>query len=178
MSDKIYEAFLRQQLEAGMALANNSDVLALTPLPGSEPPSRYIAHFSGRNGLVRDPRGGIVEFDKFVVGICFPEDYLRRVNIPQVLTYLGPHPDPWHPNIRPPFVCAHIEPGSSLVDILYACFEIWTWNLFATGDEGLNHAASQWSRKQERSRFPVDRRPLKRRSMQLEVTAPPGKEAE
>jgi hypothetical protein len=49
------------------------------------------------------------------------------------------------------------------VDILYACYEIWTWNLYATGDEGLNHAASQWSRQQNRSRFPIDRRPLKRR---------------
>ena len=103
--------------------------------------------------------------------------FIDRAELTTLPHDLGPHPDPWHPNIRPPFVCAHIEPGSSLVDILYACFEIWTWNLFATGDEGLNHAASQWSRKQERSRFPVDRRPLKRRSMQLEVTTTPGKEA-
>jgi hypothetical protein len=73
-------------------------------------------------------------------------------------------------------VCAHIEPGTPLVDILYACHEIWTWNLFATGDEGLNHAASQWSRQQERSRFPIDRRPLKRRAVQLAVTAAPAKE--
>jgi hypothetical protein len=175
MSDPIYEAFLRQQFKEGMALASSSDVLDLTPLPG-EPPCRFIAHFEGRRGLVRDPRGQIMEFEKFIVGIWFPEDYLRRVNIPQVLTYLGPHPEPWHPNIRPPFVCAHIEPGTALVDILYACHEIWTWNLFATGDEGLNHAASQWSRKQERSRFPIDRRPLKRRVVQVDVTAAPGKE--
>ena len=104
-------------------------------------------------GWCATQRGQIVEFEKFMVGIWFPEDYLRRVNIPQVLTYLGPHPEPWHPNIRPPFLCAHIEPGTALVDILYACHEIWTWNLFATGDEGLNHAASQWSRKQ--AAFPI-----------------------
>jgi hypothetical protein len=176
MSDLIYEAFLRRQLEAGMALAESSDVLQLIPLPGSEPPSRFVAHFSGRKGLVRNQRGAIVEFDRFVVGVNFPDDYLRRVNIPQVLTYLGPHPDPWHPNIRGPFVCLHIEPGTSLVDILFACFEIWTWNLFATGDEGLNHAAAQWSRKQDRSRFPVERRPLKRRSVPIDVTAAAGKE--
>ncbi len=177
MNDPIYTAFLRRQFEEGMALAAASDVLDLTPLPDGEPPSRYLAHFEGRKGLVRDPRGNIVEFDKFIVGIWFPEDYLRRVKIPQVLTYLGPHPEPWHPNIRPPFVCAHIEPGTSLVDILYVCAEIWTWNLFATQDEGLSHPASQWSRKQARSRFPIDRRPLKRRSVQLEVTTAPGKEA-
>ena len=176
MSDAIYEAFLRRQLEEGMALAKSSDVLDLTPLPGGDPPCRYIAHFEGRRGLVRDQRGQIVEFEKFMVGIWFPEDYLRHVNIPQVLNYLGPHPEPWHPNIRPPFLCAHIEPGTALVDIIYACHEIWTWNLFATGDEGLNHAASQWSRKQERSRFPIDRRPLKRRAEPADVTAAAGKE--
>ena len=175
MSDKIFEAFLRRQLEEGMALADSSDVLDLTPLAGGEPPFRYIAHFEGRRGLVREPGGQIVEFEKFMVGIWFPEDYLRRVNIPQVLTYLGPHPDPWHPNIRRPFLCAHIEPGTGLVDILYACHEIWTWNLFATGDEGLNHAASQWSRKQDRSRFPIDRRPLKRRALLLDVATVTGK---
>jgi len=175
MSDKIFEAFLRQQFEEGMALADSSDVLDLTPLSGGEPPVRYIAHFEGRLGLVREPGGQIVEFEKFMVGIWFPEDYLRRVNIPQVLTYLGPHPDPWHPNIRRPFLCAHIKPGTGLVDILYACHEIWTWNLFATGDEGLNHAASQWSRKQDRSRFPIDRRPLKRRALQLDVATVTGK---
>lgn len=176
MRDQIYQVFLRRQLEDGMALAGNSDVLDLTPLPDGDPPFRYIAHFEGCRGLVRDEGGQIVEFKKFMVGIWFPDDYLRRVNIPQVLTYLGPHPAPWHPNIRPPFLCAHIEPGTTLVDILYACHEIWTWNLFATGDEGLNHAAAQWSRKQERSRFPIDRRPLKRRAVQIGVTAAPGKE--
>lgn len=165
MNDRILEAFLRRQFEEGMALAGSSDVLELIPLPGEDPPSRYIAHFEGCNGLVRDTRGRIVEFDKFAVGIWFAEDHLRRVNPAQVLSYLGPHHEPWHPNLRPPFICAHIEPGTGIVDVLYAAFEIWTWNLFATHDEGLNHAASQWSRKQDRRRFPIDRRPLKRRSM-------------
>jgi hypothetical protein len=175
MTDKIREAFLRRQFEEGMELVGNSDVLDLTPLTDGDKPCRYIAHFEGLRGLVRNDQGQIVMHDKFMVGIWFPEDYLRRVDIPQVLTYLGPHPDPWHPNIRPPFVCAHITPGTGLVDILYTCYEIWTWNLYATGDEGLNHAASQWSRKQERSRFPIDRRPLKRRTVQTNVTEAPGR---
>lgn len=175
MSDKIYEAFLRRQFEEGMALTNSSDVLDLTPLPGGEPPFRYLAHFEGRRGLVRDQRGQIVEFDEFIVGVWFPEDYLRRVTITQVLTYLGPHPEPFHPNLRPPFSCMHVEPGTGIVDILYACHEIWTWNLFATGDDGLNRSAAQWSRKQDPSRFPIDRRPLKRRAVQLDVTDAPGK---
>jgi len=164
MKDKIFEAFLRRQFEEGKALAASSDALELIAMPDGDPPSRYIAHFERCNGLVRDARGAIVEFDKFAVGIWFADDHLRRVNPAQVLTYLGPHPDPWHPNLRPPFICTHIEPGTGLVDILYACFEIWTWNLFATHDEGLNHAASQRSRKQDRNRFPIDRRPLQRRT--------------
>jgi len=158
----VYQAFLRRQFQEATALAADSDVLKVTPLPGGGPPCRYLAHFEGCRGLVRNPRGQIVEFAKFIVGIWFPEDYLRHVNIPQVLTYLGPHPEPWHPNIRAPFLCAHITPGTALVDILYACQEIWTWNLFYTGDEGLNHAAAQWARRQEPARFPIDRRPLKR----------------
>ena len=177
MSDQIYEAFLRRQHEEGMALARSSDVLKLLPLPGGEPPSRYLAHFTGRKGLVHDAQGGIVEFDRFSVGIWFRHDYLRRVEVPEVLTYLGPNQRPWHPNLRAPFICAHIEPGTALVDLLYVCLEIWTWNLFATGDEGLNHAASQWARRQDRNRFPIDRRPLKRRLKQLEPGASAGKEA-
>ena len=162
-NDPIYEAFLHLQLEEGTALAASSDVLKLVPLPGKLP-THYLAHFEGCQGLVRNKFGQIVEFDQLGVAIWFPEDYLRHVNIPQVLTYLGPHPEPWHPNIRPPFICAHVEPGTSLVDLLYACFELWTWNLYATDDDGLNRAASQWSRHQPRSRFPIDRRPLKRRT--------------
>jgi hypothetical protein len=166
--DRVYEAFLAKQFEEGLALARRSDILKLSPMPG-EPACRYVAHFDGGKGLVAQRDGQIVEFDQFVVGICFPEDYLRHVDIPNVLTYLGPHPSPFHPNIRPPFVCMHLAPGTGLVDILHACYELWTWHLFATSDEGLNHAASQWSRQQDRKRFPIDRRPLKRRMAQLAV---------
>src|SRR6185369_645090 len=120
MSDKIFEAFLIQQFAEGLELARSSDVLKLIPMPGGDPPSRYIAHFKGRNGLVGDDRGDIVEFDHFAVGIRLPDDYLRPVNVAEVLTYLGPHHRPWHPHFRPPFICVHIEPGTSLVDVIYA----------------------------------------------------------
>ena len=170
MSDKIFTAFLNRQFEEGRALARQSDVLKLLPLPGDNPPCRYIARFAGCKGLVRDAHGQIVEFDQFTVGIFLRDDYLRRVEVSEVLTYLGPHPQPWHPNLRPPFICAHVEPGTPLVDLLFVCFELWTWNLFATGDEGLNHTASQWSRRQDKTRFPIDRRPLKRRSVPTRPT--------
>ncbi len=174
--DNVREAFLHKQLEEGMALARQSDILKLAPMPG-EPICRYIAHYDGGKGLVIQHDGQIAEFDQYTVGICFPEDYLQHVEIPNVLTYLGPHPAPFHPNIRAPFICMHLEPGTGLVDILYACYEMWTWNLFATPDEGLNHAAAQWSRSQSRKRFPIDKRPLKRRVTRVEAIPPTTMEA-
>ncbi|PWU21224.1 MAG: hypothetical protein C5B50_02235 [Verrucomicrobia bacterium] len=168
MSDHIREAFLRRQYKEGMALAAESDIFDLTPLTDSDPPSRYLAHFSCR-GLVRDGRGKIVEFDQFRVGIWFTPDYLRYANVAQSLTYLGPHRFPWAPNIRNPFLCAHIAPGTPLVDLIYVCYELWTWRLFATHDDGLNPAASQWARNQKSFRFPIDNRPLKRRSVRTGV---------
>jgi hypothetical protein len=161
--DAVYDGFLRRQWEEGSALARQCNILELSRLPG-DPASQFIAQFEDCKGLVEDDGGRIVEFDRFVVGICFPPDYLRRADVPGLITYLGPHPAPFHPNIRAPFICAHLRTGTGLVDILYACYELWTWHLYATGDEGLNHAASQWSRQQQRRRFPIDPRPLKRRT--------------
>lgn len=86
--DQVFESFLHKQLDDGMALARSSDVLKLTALPGN-PPSRYVAHFDGSKGLVQRPNKQIVEFDQCIIGICFSENYLRQVNIPEVLTYLA-----------------------------------------------------------------------------------------
>ena len=67
-----------------------------------------------------------------------------------------------------------LEPGTGLVDLLHVLHELWTWNLWATGDEGLNHAAAQWARRQDPGRFPIDRRPLKRRSRGIPAALAPG----
>ena len=160
--DRIFQAFRERQYGEGMALAAESDRLELIPLDGPAP-HLYRARFDAR-GLIKDRSGRVVEADGFEVGIRFPEDYLRRAHSGQVLTYLGPHRRPWHPNIHMhvPFICLHMDPATTLVDLLYSCFEIWTWNLYQTGDNGLNPAASQWARRQGEQRFPVDRRPLKR----------------
>lgn len=166
--DKIFEEFLERQQQEGLALAAQSDILELTPMNG-RPSDRYLAEFHCR-GLVQDDTGAVTEFNRFAVGIWFPGDYLRRLDMSLILTYLGPAPRPWHPNIRPPFICTHITPGTPLVDILYNCYELFTWRLKNTGDDGLNHAASQWARHQDPSWFPIDRRPLRRRKLKLEVT--------
>jgi hypothetical protein len=164
MSDLIYSDFLNRQVEEGLALADQSDLLALRPLPGPVP-AHFLAEFRCR-GLVRDSAGHIVEHDCFVVGIWFPPDYLRRtVHVSHVLTYLGPAERPWHANINPPFICMNLWAGMGLTQILHALFDLLTWNSHACHD-ALNAEAAQWARNQPQSRFPVDRRPLKWRASQ------------
>ena len=167
MSDLVFNAFLERQHKEGTALAASSDFLTLVPFSGV-PPTHYIAEFSSKGIIKRGDE--IVEHAHWAVGICFPPDYLRRpVDVAQVLTYLGSAREPWHPNIRPPFVCMHLSPGAPLAEILYGLHDLLTWNLYSTSDEGLNHAAAQWARNQGPDRFPIDRRPLKRRAVALAV---------
>ena len=164
--DSILSAFLSAQHRAGMALAAESDLLNLIPFGGT-PPNRYVAEFSCR-GLVRS-NGEIVEHDFWAVGITFPSNYLRQsLDVANLLTYLGPHPEPWSPNMQiggpPSLICLHVGNGSGLLEILGGLFDLITWNLYSTSDEGLNHEAAQWCRNQLSEvpdRFPVDRRPLK-----------------
>jgi len=167
MMDAVLNGFLERQFEEARALARDSDLLELVPIDGP-PPQHYIASYRAK-GLALGPDGQVVEAGRCDVGIWLPSDYLRRVEPAQVFTYLGPEPSPWHPNIRPPYICLHLRPGTPLVEILYSCYEIWTWFLYGTADEGLNHAAAQWARSQDPGRFPIDRRPLKRRELRLGV---------
>src|SRR5271169_7257223 len=167
MSDKTYESFLRQQQVDALALAKASDVMTIMPEP-SELPARYVAVYNAR-GLVQTGSGSIDSFDCFAAQIWMPPDYLLRAEPPEVFTYLGPHPRPWHPNVQPPYICIILRPGTPLVNLLYALYELWTWSLRATRDNGLNPAAAQWARAQDPGRFPIDRRPLKRRRLNLEV---------
>ena len=170
MADKVTAAFMERQFEEGMTLTKGSDMLELVPVSG-KPPQTYIASYRAR-GLVRTDEGEVKEGNRCDVRIWLPDDYLRRAESVQVLSYLGPSRHPWHPNIlpRPPYViCVHLSPGTPLVDLLYTCFELWTWTLYGTRDDGFNPAASQWARNQDQSRFPVDRRPLKRRALRFRV---------
>jgi hypothetical protein len=161
--DLVLEGFLARQREAGSALAQESDLLDLVPLDGP-PTQRYRAKFSCR-GLIRSPDGEIREADHFEVGIWFPADYLRRVEPLEVLTWLGPR-QIHHPNIsdRVPLICVgRFGPGTALVDLLYMCFEVITYQkVTMREDDALNHDACVWAR-QHQHLFPVDRRPLKRR---------------
>lgn len=167
--DAVRDAFLLRQYEEGKALAHASDILRLEPLDGA-PPDRYIAEFQCK-GLVRPPNADVAEAERFLVGIWFPSDYLRRAEPWQVLTWLGPR-RVFHPNISDvaPFICVgRLAPGTTLVDLLYQCFEIITYKkVTMREDDALNKAACAWARDHQH-RFPVDPRPLKRRTLQLSV---------
>lgn len=166
--DTIFQAFLARQHSEGMALAEASDMLHLQPL-GPAPAQHYLARFRCR-GLVRE-RGAIVEADSFLIGVMFPDDYLRCKHSTAVVTMLDPN-TVWHPNIRGPAVCVGQMPGgTTLVDILYQVFEIITYNkVTMREDDALNREACSWTRN-NLDRFPIDARPLKRRTQRPRVAA-------
>lgn len=172
MSDRIIQGFRAHQYEDVTSLAKASDVVEILPVEG-DPPARYIISVRAK-GLIQGKADRIMEADRCDIMIWLPDDYLRRAEAVQVLTYLGPSRRPWHPNIRPPYICMNIRPGTPLVDLTYACFSLWTWDLYYTGDNGLNPAASQWARNQPPGRFPVDRRPLRRRHVKLKISVAEG----
>jgi hypothetical protein len=157
--DLVYHSFLERQYEDAQALSHASDLLDIEVLPAN-PPSVYVATFRC-HGLVRDASGSTRIHDHWKVGIRFPGQYLRRAyQVPEILTYLGNVPTPWHPNIKPPFVCLRIEVGMKLKEIIHGLYDLITWNLYASHD-ALNDAAAQWARQQPAKTFPLDTRPLK-----------------
>jgi hypothetical protein len=166
--DHVLIGFLQTQYDRGLALAAQSDLFELIPLPSrSGPPSRYLANFHCR-GLIREADGAIGECNFFSFGIWFSPEHLRKPD-PLVVTVLEPT-NVFHPNIRGPFVClGHISPGISLVDLLYQIFEIVVYRNWAPHD-GLNGDACQWAR-HHADRFPTDPRPLKRRAVSMTVTS-------
>jgi len=169
MADKILESFLARQLEEGMALARGSDILDLLPVGGT-PPSRYLAEYRCV-GAVRDA-SSVVAADRFQVGVYFPPDYLRTVDPALVLTLLAPA-QVWHPNVRAPFICAgHVTPGTGLVDLLHRVYEILSFHkVNMREDDALNREACAWARANVH-RFPLDPRPLARRTTQAQSGPP------
>jgi ubiquitin-protein ligase len=168
-SDLIFQRFLARQIEEGLALGQSSDLLDLH-IP-STPPPHFVAEFHCM-GLVREGEGEIREANEFHVGIWFPPDYLRRVDPFQILRMYTSHV--WHPNVSReiPLICiGRLTPGTALVEILYQLFDILTYQKYnPREDDSLNKAACAWARANQ-DRFPVDRRPLKRQPLGLEVRA-------
>ena len=165
VGNPIYENFMRHQLEEGMELANSSDLLRLH-VPPMSPPT-FIAEFHC-NGLIREGDGEIKVANEFRVGIWMGPDYLRRADAFEMLRMFTPNV--WHPNVSRihPLICVgRLVAGTPLVDILYQIFEVLTYTKWNTAD-GMNNAACAWAREHQ-NEFPIDRRPLKRRTLNLEV---------
>jgi len=168
--DSVFQGFLKRQFEEGMALAAQSDLLDLIP-QGSFPPDTYIAQYTCK-GLVMGSDGSVQEAVRFLVGIHFPADYLRRrCHPPEVILLLEPV-NVWHPNVSMdnPFICPGLlQPGTTLVQILYQVFEILSFKkVNMRENDALNKRACSWCR-QNIHRFPIDKRPLKRRTVGVQV---------
>jgi hypothetical protein len=165
--DPIYRRFMERQLTEGLELARSSDLLHLH-VPPLAPP-HFVAEYLCK-GLTRDAGGEIREASNFQVGIWFPPDYLRRADPFEMLRLFTP--GVWHPNISHdlPLICiGRLTPGTSLVDILYQTYEILSYQRYnPREDDSLNKIACAWAR-ENKQWFPTDRRPLKRRPMNLEV---------
>ena len=160
MNDDPRERFLARQLAEGTALAQDSDLLELTPSEG-DPPQAYVARFRCKGLVLQD--GDVHEANEFVVGIRFPDDYLLRANPMQVVRWLGP-PTIFHPDISDlaPFISmGQLLPGTGLVEILCRVFAIISYQQASLREgEVMNPAACAWAR-QNCDRFPIDRRPLR-----------------
>lgn len=167
--DRIYRNFLHRQAVEAADLQAQSDLLQLSPLgaPG-KPADRYLAEYRCK-GMVKNAGGAVREHCGFVVGIWLPPDYLRRAEPAQILTWLEPI-NVYHPNILPPVICAgRLYPGMRLVDLIYQVFEIITYHkVTPREDDALNPDACAWARA-HLDEFPLDRTPLKRRRLQLEI---------
>ena len=168
-TDRIYRHFMERQLAEGMALAQSSDLLRLHVSPMVPP--HFVAEYLCK-GLVRDSSGEIREASGFQVGVWFPYDYLRRADPFEMLRLFTP--GVWHPNVSDdlPLICiGRLTPGTSLVDILYQVYDILTFQKYNPREnDSLNKNACAWARNNQ-DRFPIDRRPLKRSPLNLEVHA-------
>jgi len=166
-ADAIYESFMARQLEEGMALASASDILRLHVSPKAPP--HFVAEYHCK-GLVRDASGTVHETDRFDLGVWFPPDYLRRADPFQMLRLFTP--GVFHPNVSEelPVICiGRLTAGTSLVDILYQVYDILTYQKYNPREnDSLNRNACVWARENQ-GRLPLDKRPLKRRPLNLEV---------
>ena len=156
MNDPVFNDWLKHQYAEGMEFSTRSNVVDLAPIDG-DPPFKYILRLQCR-GLAQTDEGVHV-VDRHLVGIRFPEDYLRVSCEPgRLLTWLEPSNE-FHPNIRPPFCCiGHIAPGMGLVSLMQQLYSMVTWQRFTPReDDALNSAACVWAR-HNIDNLPVDRR--------------------
>ncbi len=159
MNDPILKSFLEAQLEAGQQMAAASDLLELMPL-GPFPPQQYMVELSC-TGLIREA-GVVKECNRFLVGIQFGRDHLRRVDGRSLVTILAPN-SVFAPNVLGPAICVgYMPPAVGIVDLTFQVAEILSYKKFTLLEwDALNPEACRWARANI-DRFPIDPRPLLR----------------
>lgn len=165
MADRIWQRFMREQLKAASALTAESDIVEIhAERDGQSVPSRYLVRYNAPC-LVCEAGGAVTRHDGYAVSIRFPVDYLRQVVPIQIVAWVLPA-SAFHPNLNHPFLClGAIMPGTPLVDLVYRIYELASYMNFAPAD-GLNPAACQWAR-HHMAEFPITRRPMKRRKLDM-----------
>ena len=175
MSDAVYNEFLAKQLQEGKQLAAASDILTIdTVETDSGLPDTYVVALECRGALLNPDRSVQIRVARFQFGVRFPMDYLRVAEHDMVVTWLGPL-NVYSPHVAVPGITApggalpfpaicigEIASGTTLIDLIYRCYEIITYVNFAPHDP-LNEDAARWAR-QNLDLFPTDCRPLKRPS--------------
>ncbi len=159
--DVIWSSWVDESTKAALELAAASDRFDFEVLD----PQHHVARFHCR-GLVRRPGGEIAEADEFAVGISIGADYLRHVDPLRVLTWLEPRAM-WHPNRMGATCCiGRVHPGTPLVDLVHRTYMLITYQEVMPDErDALNASACTWARG-NLHRFPVDGRPIKRRSFE------------
>jgi len=164
MLDTIFESWLETQERDAKALNKSSDVVEIQTVDAQ----RFLCRFRCK-GLLRTRSGEIEETGEFFVGIAFADDYLRHFDPLQTISLLSPQ-GVFHPNVSPngSGICpGHMHPGTSLADLVSQIHSILTYQHMNLNDSW-NLDAAAWARNQLH-RFPVDRRPLKRRKLNLHI---------
>jgi hypothetical protein len=173
--DNVFRGFLQRQQKAATELTAASSLVSVTPAAVAnsivadsdcELPRHYLAEFRC-TGLIRSPGGEVAEADRFLVGVYFPDHYLQSASSFETLVWLAPR-EIFHPNIAAPLVCcgeAFMRRAPGIVEIAYQLFAMISWSRYAAHD-ALSPAAAQWARS-NLHRFPVDRRPLKARRLDV-----------
>jgi len=156
--DVILEDFVAGAHERLAALSAESDLFEAEALDRRH----WLLHY-GCTGLVRGADGVVSEAAGAVVGFSIADDFLRRVDSLQVLTWLGPV-EAWHPNLKAPLICVgDIAPGTPADELAYRVFDVISYqSVTPKEDDALNLEACVWARR-NLDRFPVDARPLKYR---------------
>ena len=163
--EQIFRSWVETNVRAGLELAEASDLLSLVPVGAT----RLIAHFEGPC-LTRGAAGAVDVAHGFDVGIRLPRGFLADPHAhesSQLVCYLGPHDNVFHPNIRGHAICMNVGgPTHLLPRLLHAI-----WDLFLgvhSSADPLDPDAAAWYREHP-ERFPLSRTPLKRRRLEIRV---------